>query len=216
MTKKPTTLEKIAGNPLTEIGATLIATVGASHALLLAPLLPILQTTLANQRQQKRIESALEEVSLFLAQHETTLQKITDDQYHLLTESISATFQTINPKKLIYLQSAIKNCLVIENMVAQQSAVLARIIRDISAEEADFVVNHFRYKYIHVTDNTSNESPDVLRVPRASNDSLIVAGLESLGVLVIGLATYGDGNKLCFSNITAKLLFLLNSPNPSE
>lgn len=204
---KPTTLERIAGNPLTEATATLIAGAAAS-VMPLAALLPVLTNSLAGKRQQNRNEAALLEISLVLKKHEKELQRLSDEQYHLLIEAISATFQTINLEKLKYLQSAVRNSLSIEGLIPQESAVLSRILRDISADEANFVVKNYSYKYIHVSD-IPNDQSDILKVPRSSRESLIVTGLETLGVLEFGLGTMGGGNMLRFSNSTEKLLTLL-------
>nr|WP_298174086.1 hypothetical protein [uncultured Pseudomonas sp.] len=138
MNTKPTAVERIAGNLLTEATATLIAGAGVTVTPF-AALLPILTNSLAAQRLQKRTEEALQQISLILQKHEEKLQHLSDEQYHVLIEAISATFQTINPEKLSHLKSAVRNSLAIEDLVPQESAVLARIIREISAEEADFI-----------------------------------------------------------------------------
>lgn len=208
MNTKPTALERFTGNTLTEAVATFVAEV-ATPVTPFAALLPVLTNSLAGQRQQKRIETTFLQMSLLLQTHEQELQRLSDEQYHLLIAAISTTFQTINPEKLAYLQSAIRNSLSIESLVSQESAVLARVIRDISAEEADFVIKNFSYKFIHVSDLPSDQR-NVLTIPRRSRDSLIVTGLESLGILEFGVGTMGDGNMLCFSNFTSKLIALLS------
>jgi len=215
MKNQPSVIEKVTGGLPAQIGTTLLAGAGASITSL-AALLPVLTSALAALRQQERVEATLAAITSDLEQHLSALQRLTDEQYHLLTESVAATFQTNSPKKLAYLRSAIRNSLAIENLVPQESAILARIVRDISAEEADFVVKHFQYKYIHVTDSTSEREVYTLCVPSRSNDSLTVAGLESLGVLEFGLATRGDGNLLRFSVMTAKLIFLLTTSDPAR
>lgn len=208
-------MEKVTGGLPAQIATTLLAGAVASTAPL-AALLPVLTNSLAARRQQERVEATLAAITSDLEQHLDALQRLTDEQYHLLTESVAATFQTISPQKLAYLRSAIRNSLAIENLVAQESAILSRVVRDISAEEADFVVKYFQYKYIHVTDSTSGREVHTLCVPSRSNDSLIVAGLESLGVLEFGLGTMGGGNLLRFSAMTAKLIFLLTTSDPAR
>lgn len=207
MIDKPTVLERVSGSPITEAAATLVAGAGVAFTPL-APLLPVLSNCLAARRHQGRVESAIKDISEVLARHEGELQRLTDPQYHLLTEAVSEVFQTVHQEKIVYLQRAIRNSLNIDGLVPQESVVLARFVREISAEEADFVVSNFSFRYIHVSDLPSDRD-DLLRVPRGSRESLIVAGLESIGVLEFALGTAGGGNMLSFSDLTAKLLLLL-------
>ncbi|QNF13681.1 hypothetical protein FT670_03350 [Aeromonas jandaei] len=126
----------------------------------------------------------------------------------MLSETISTMFQTINPEKVSYLKSAIVNSLFIKNLIPQESVMLARIIREISAEEVDFIFKNNSFKYVRISDSVNNRA-DTLLIPRESRESLIVAGLETIGVLEFGIGTMGDGNSLCFSKLTSKLLDLL-------
>lgn len=209
MENKVTALEKLFGHPITEMTATLLGGVG-SLTTPIAALLPVLTNTFAGRRQQSRIEATLIKIAAVLQEHEEKLKELSDEQYHLLLEVVSSTFQTIDQEKLKYLQSAVRNSFFVEGLVTQEATVLARIIRDISAEEADFVFRNSSFKYIHVTD-VKSERGDKLQIPRNSKDSLIVSGLETLGVLEFGLSTMGDGNILTFSSITKKLRALLES-----
>ncbi|QSR73848.1 hypothetical protein [Aeromonas jandaei] len=207
MYKKPTFIEKLAGHPVTEGTMTLIAGAAATTQPI-AALLPILTNTLAHSRQQDRLEAAIKEITLKLEHHNEQLQKISDEQYHVLSETISTMFQTINPEKVSYLKSAIVNSLFIKNLIPQESVMLARIIREISAEEVDFIFKNNSFKYVRISDSV-NDRVDTLLIPRESRESLIVTGLETIGVLEFGIGTMGDGNSLCFSKLTSKLLDLL-------
>lgn len=207
MYKKPTFLEQVAGHPVTESAMTLLA--GATATTLpVAALLPILTNTFAHRRQQDRLEETVKEITLELERHNEQLEKLSDEQYHVLSETISTMFQTINPEKVAYLKSAILNSLFIKDLVPQESVMLARIIHEISAEEVDFIFRNNSFKYIRISDYSSDQA-DTLLIPRESRESLIVAGLENIGVLEFGIGTMGDGNSLCFSKLTSKLLTLL-------
>lgn len=207
MYKKPTFLEQVAGHPVTEGTMTLLA--GATATTLpIAALLPILTNTFAHRRQQERLEAAIKEITLELERHNEQLEKLSDEQYHVLSETISTMFQTINPEKVAYLKSAILNSLFIKDLIPQESVMLARIIREISAEEVDFIFKNNSFKYIRIS-NSDNDRADTLLIPHESRESLIVAGLETIGVLEFGIGTMGDGNSLRFSKLTSKLLTLL-------
>lgn len=211
MEDNSTRLEKIAASPVTEIATTLIAAI-ASTTTPVASLFPVLAKLPAVLRQKKRQEEVLRNISLSLEVLEEELQKISDQQYNIICEAIASTFNTINPKKLTYLQYAVKNSIRVNEIEIQESAVIARIIRDASAEEIKFFMDNHHYKYIHVTDN-KNEEINQLCIPRASKDALVVSGLESIGVLEFGIGTMGDGDKLCFSSVTPKLLKLFEKSN---
>jgi hypothetical protein len=208
MTKK-TNLEKIMGSPVTESITTLIGTAGALTTPF-AVLLPVLTNSIAGQRQQKRIECALDEINTELTNQKELLKNLSDEQYFILTESITEIFQTINKEKIKYLKRAIFNSPSMNNLDSQRAVSLSRIIRDISAEEALFTIeNSLKYTCIHVTNNPQTDRNDTLYIPRNSPESLVVSGLESLGVLEFHLGTMGDGNILCFSSITNDLISLL-------
>jgi hypothetical protein len=83
MTLKPSTaVEKVVGNPLAQTAATAIAAMNGGP---LAALLPVLLTTLASERQKKRIEAALIEIDSQLQSHTSILRNISDSQYKLIT-----------------------------------------------------------------------------------------------------------------------------------
>jgi hypothetical protein len=145
------------------------------------------------------------------------LQSLSDEQYKLVNEAILAVFYTTDERKLGYLREAIRNGMTMSDLVPQESAVLARVIRDISAEEADFLIHNFAYNRIEIADVGSQNRPDVLTIKSDTRDGLIVSGLIALGLLIPGDPTWEDSNLYRFSGVVAKLLVLLHgkAPNPA-
>ncbi|MEG2999009.1 MAG: hypothetical protein RR855_00520 [Comamonas sp.] len=172
---------------------------------------PVLLNSLPAKRQTERFQEWQRKVSEDLVAMKDRLDQLTDEQYHLINEVISAASQTINPEKLAYLRSAVRNSPLLKDLASQEASLLARIVRDTSAQEADFISENFSYQYVFVS-NVAREEADTLTVRENSNESLIVQGLEASGVLEFGMATAGGGNFLKFSQITPKLLVLLQSP----
>jgi len=203
--KPATTLEKIAGHTLTEATMTAIATLSGTP---LAALLPVLSNTLANGRHKARVEAALAEVDSTLNKHAEALAKLSDSQYKLINEIVLALLHTTHTEKIEYLKRAIGNSLTQDVFQPQEAVVLSRVLRDISAEEADFLVNNFQYDRVWISD-TDNLAPSLRVVHPGLNDELVVSGLVSLGLLLSAEATRGPGNQLRFSPIVAKLLVLL-------
>lgn len=121
--------------------------------------------------------------------------------------------QTTQMGKLHYLRATVKNALKMDAMHPQEAIVLSRIVRDISAEEAEFVIKNFGYKYIRLPPTSDGvKAPlNVLQIAPESPETLIVAGLLSLGLLVPGASNWDGPNDLIFTRIVAKLIALLRT-----
>ena len=208
----PSTVEKVAGSPATELALTAISAVAGGA---LAPLLPVLAKTLASKRQELRIAAALSEIDDMLREHGNAIQQISDEQYKLVNEIVLSVLQTTQQEKLEYLKHAAKNALHATDLKFQEAAVLSRALRDISAEEVNFLKEnfHFRGLSLLVGDRRDKSIDNILRINPASNDALLVTGLQSLGLLIGGEMTYDSGNILRFSSVVAKLLALVRSEN---
>lgn len=89
--KKPSSLEKVSGSLLTEIGATTLA---AYVGTPLAALLPVLSNSIANGRHRKRVEKALSEINQKFKEYEEQINNLTDSQYKIINEAILAILQT--------------------------------------------------------------------------------------------------------------------------
>jgi hypothetical protein len=210
----PTALERASGHVATEAVFTLVGALSGSP---LAALLPVLANSLASERQQKRVEDALIQIDTTLNAHAEALRNLTDSQYKLINEAILALLQTTNTEKIEYLRRAVHNSLVIGGgILAQEAVVLARIIRDISADEADFLVKNFHYDRIQLASASADHEQKVLTVAPDSQEGLVITGLVSLGLLSAAEPTWDESGLMRFSPIVAKLLVLLREPNPSQ
>jgi hypothetical protein len=213
--KPPTTIEKIADNFTTDATLTVVGVLSGTP---LAALLPVLSKTLAGARHKKRVEEALLQIDKTLEEHADALKDLTDSQYKLINEAILAILQTTSAEKVCYLRHAVHNSLFAPDIVPQEAIVLGRIIRDISADEAAFLIANFHYQRIQFSSVSDKENDSVvLSVPPDSHDGLIVTGLISLGLLSSPGSTLDDMGRFKFSRIVARLLLLLREPahNPS-
>ena len=202
---KPTALEKATGSLATELAATTIAALAGSP---LAALLPVLTNTLANSRHRARLEVTLHQMNATLEAHGEKLRTISDEQYKLINESILAALHTLDEKKLEYLRRIVRNGLDQTDLVPQEAAALSRIVRDISAEELQFLVEHANVRRIQVAQEFVPDD-DVLKIPSGSPQVLIVLGLIALGLLRPGEATWDDSDLYQFSSLKDKLLALV-------
>lgn len=202
-------VEKTAGSITVEGVATVIAAVAGGP---LAALLPVLSNSLAGERLRRRIEAHLTEMSRELEAQQEAIRNLTDAQYKLINEAVLAFLQTTQAEKLEILRTVVRRSLVAHDVEPQEAIMLSRIIRDITAEEATFVIDHFSYRYVLISDQSVPPAADTLYVQPGSPDELIVAGLASLGVLSVGQPTYGQA--LRFSKITGKLIVLLTADKP--
>lgn len=206
------TLERATGSVVTESALTVLAAVAGGA---LAPLLPVLTKSLAAERQKARVEKALSEINQVLQDHGAEIRALNDEQYKIINETVLALLQTTHTEKLKYLRSAIENVLTMPEFLPEEAVILSRIVRDISAEEAAFLLRTFTHAGIllFALKEGQEASDNVLYVDPKSKDALIVSGLLALGLLVPGETTYGGPNILRFSGVVAKLIVLLRKPS---
>lgn len=204
--KPATALEKVAGHPITEATLTAIAALSAAP---LAALLPILSNTLANERHTARIVAALTDVDTILNEHAEAVRRLSDSQYKLINETVLALLQTTDEGKIEYLKRAIQNTLGQKELKPQVSVLLSRLLRDISAEEAYFMVQNFGYERIVLGAGGNDLDEKMYVVDLASDESLVVRGLITLGLLVAGSPSFGSTNRYAFTPIAGKLIALL-------
>jgi hypothetical protein len=203
---RATAVERIAGSTASEAALTYV---GALAATPLAALLPVLAKSLACVRQKKRVEAAIAQIDSDLARHEELIRTLSDEKYKLINEAVLAVLQTTSERKLSYLRRAINNSLLVDDLQSQEAVVLSRIVRDISAEEADFLLANFQHNRIQISSSAAGEVESHFRVRPDSRDGLLAMGLFSLGVLVAAEPTWDDSGLLRFSPIAAKLIVLL-------
>lgn len=175
----------------------------------LAALLPVLTQTLAAGRHQARIARALQAINQDLEALRARLDELTDEQYQIIAGAVSAVFETIDPRKLDYLRRVARNAIDVREVASQEATAIARALRELSADEAMFLIENFHYERVQVTSLTPEHEKKTLLVRPASRDALAVNGLVSMGLLENGEPTWGDGNLLRFSRIVVKLIVLL-------
>ncbi len=175
-----TPIEKVTSNVAVKGAANTIAVFGATITPL-AAFVPFLVDALASGRQGERLEQMFAELSAITTVHSEKLKHLSDDQYKVVNEAISAAFYTINQDKLDLLKRAAANALLDGEAVSQVSDALSRAIRDMSAAEASFIMRNFKYEMLIITDTEVTEGAIAIR-PR-SNDEIILSGLINLGLL---------------------------------
>ena len=209
--KPASPLETVAGSTATEAALTVV---GALAGGPIAPLLPVLAKSLASCRQHSRVVAALASIDQTLKDHSSQLAGLTDEQYKLVNETILAVLHTTSEQKLSYLRIAVRNALALNDLLPQESVVLGRIVRDISGEEAAFLLANFEYERVQLAKTSGPHEQRVLTVDPDSRAGLVAVGLISLGLLAPAEPTFDDSGLLRFSSIVAKLMVLLREPAP--
>lgn len=175
---KPTALELIASHPVAAAAAAALAA-GASAGA--SVFLPVLTGTLAARRHEERMGRFINDVTEDLKRLERRLDELDDAQYQLIGDAISCAFQTVSEEKLEYLRRAIRNGLSTD-IDPVKSAYISRCIRDISPEEAAFLISNIDEPAIAIVQAPQAVS-DALVVAAGSGNELVVSGLLSLGLL---------------------------------
>lgn len=206
---EPTSLEKTTSSLPIKGAANTIAVFGATITPL-AAFIPFLIESLASERQSKRLEAMFHELQALADVNAEQIKNLTDDQYKVVNEAISAAFYTINQEKLSLLKEAVKNVLQHGEVVVNTSDALARALRDISAAEAAFLMLNYGYELVVISE-TPIEAPDAktLTVKPNSDEEVILSGLLNLGLLYSKVSRF-DIVGFEWSPLVAKLLVLLN------
>lgn len=211
--KPPTVLEEISGHSATEGVLTLIGALSGSP---LAALLPVLSKSLASARQRQRVEEALQDMDETLRQHADALRNLSDPRYKLINETVLALLHTTSPEKILYLRRAVRNILEEPDVLPQEADVLSRVIRDISADEAAFLLANFHFHRVQFWPLQEQDDPrQVLAISPESREGVVVAGLVSLGLLLGTSPIMCDLGRYAFAPIVAKILALLREPHSS-
>lgn len=211
--KKPTLIEKLAGNPVTEGALTLVAASGvAASGSFLAPLLPVLSNALAAGRHRERVENAITVIDRDLQAVKDTVRDLSDSQYKLISETILTLLQTVNPAKIAYLRQAVRNTLRAPALLPEDPTLLARILRDVSVEEAEFLVRNAEIEGLVLQMPSGESRPGTLCIAPDSADGRVITGLISLGLLRASTMTYGGSMVWRFSPLVAQLVELLCEP----
>jgi hypothetical protein len=203
--KKPTALEKVTGHFGTELAATLLAAFSGSPV---AAVLPVLTNALASGRHRRRVEKAIEELSGDLSRHESKLRDLTDSQYKLINETVLSVFSTVEEEKLEYLRRVATNALDASEIKPQEAAVISRLIRDLSADEVRFLLEHGTVERVEFS-STVPAQQGQLHIDPDSPEGPVVSGLMSLGILIQAEPTWDDSGLLRYAPITANLIRLL-------
>ena len=203
----PTTTELIAGGLPVQATLTAVAALAGGP---LAALLPVLASTLAAGRQRKRVEAALTEIESTLLAQQEKLNSLTDGQYKFVNEVVLTLLHTTDVKKIDLLKRAIRNGLDLTEMLDHDSVYLSRIIRDISAQEADFLARNFGMQRIWLNETPMPEKEaSTIAVDPRTTDGQIVSGLITLGLVSTAEPTWDDSGLLKYSPMVAKLLAVL-------
>jgi hypothetical protein len=203
---EPSALEKIASSLTVKGAANAVGVLGATVTPL-AAFVPFLVDSLASGRQAQRLESMFGELRVLTEQNAERLKEMTDDQYKVVNEAISAAFYTINQEKIQLLKRAASNAFLNPDAVAELSDSLSRVIRDISSAEAAFVVKNFGFEMIVVTDEAI-EIEKTLAVKPNSMEEIILSGLINLGLLYSKTSRWGTV-AFEWSPLVVKLIRLL-------
>jgi flagellar hook-associated protein FlgK len=198
--------EKFLGSLPVESALTAVSAIAGGP---LVALLPVLGKSLAAERQKLRVEKALNEINNILNEHSEALVTFSDEQYKLINEAILTLLQTTSEQKISYLKKVIRNTIDEKDIEQQEAVVLSRIVREISADEINFLYNNFAFERILVTSIDEEHDMKVLKIKPDSHESLIVTGLVLQGILENGEPGFYENDFFRYSKISAKLMVIL-------
>lgn len=216
--KSSTTVEEIAGSVGTSAAVAVIAATAAATVAPAAAVLPVLFNSLASRRMQARINEAIAALEKDFASLHSDLEQMTDAQYKLVAEAVSAMMRATDEHKLAQLRLVAVNGVRERSLSMQKAQVLSRIIRDITQEELDLVLAAAPHKILAHPDYSqpqekvgeevrSFQSHGWYVLQNEPGVKLQLSGLLSLGLIV-------DANLMSYSweiaPIAYSLIALLN------
>ena len=200
-----TKLEKVTGSLPAGIASNAVAIFGTSITPL-AAFVPFLVQSLATGRHAKRVDQALKDINEILESQKDQINELSDVQYKLINEAITTTFQTVDEEKLSFLKAVVSNTARADRIEAEDVDYISRIIRDISVEEINFILNNYQYK--HIFFGNEFEVEDALFIKNGSKEEIIASGLINMGLLYSKVSTW-DSVRFEFSPVVAKLIAVL-------
>ena len=204
---EPSRLEKVTSSLPVKAAANAVSVLGATITPL-AAFVPFLVESLASGRQKERLEAMFQELNELTAQNAEQLKNLTDDQFKVVNEAISAAFYTISQEKINLLKQAAASAFLKPDAVTQLSDSISRVIRDISPAEAAFMIKNYKYELIVVSDEPI-QTPKTLTIKPNSVDEIVLSGLINLGLLYSKTPRY-DITAFEWSPLVVKLILLLN------
>jgi len=179
MATEKSMVEKISGALTTSVLMTAVGVVSGNP---FAAFLPLLAATPAAQRHKKRIEASLTDLNERLAHLESHVEKLTDAQLQYVGELANSIIRTTNDEKIEILKHAIEKGIISASPIERSGGQLARLLRDITPEEAAFLLDHEKYKEILVDFDDTNDS-SVATVKKGTRKYELLGGLLTLGLL---------------------------------
>jgi len=213
-------LEKFADSPATMVTTTTLGALGGTLVgglvgTVVGALLPVLASIPAFKRYKSRIENTLVQVEQVLNQHEQQLANLSDAQFKVINETVLTILQNLEEEKLNYLKSVIRNTLDCQDLTHHEAALLSRIIRDLSAAEAKWLVSSangrepFEKVIIFPEIQTEYVKEQALWLSPQSENIVLATGLINLGLLLPEGSGVGGTLSYMFSPMTQKLRELL-------
>ena len=139
------------------------------------------------------------------------LVNLSDGQYKLVNESILAALHTVDEEKLKYLRRVVKNA-AHEDINMQEASALSRLVRDLSASEVRFLLEHETVERFMLC-NTLGGEEDAMHIHPQSELGLVANGLLSCGLLMAAEPTWDDSGRLRYAPIVPRLIGLLREGN---
>lgn len=203
--KDETPLEVASGSLVTGLLTTVIATAAGGY---LAPLLPVLTSSIASTRQAKRVERALVQINERLAAMEDAVTYMSDNQLKVVLEIVQTIFTTTNDEKIELLKSCAVNCVTESELSDEDAFVISRALRDITIAQFRSLLKFANADEIVIFSELHMPSAEDKRtwLVTGTKDAETIFGLATIGLLAI--VASGAGGTIHYKYLPAGRKFL--------
>lgn len=200
-------IEKVAGNLTTDVALSLFATLAGGY---LAPLLPVLTSSLASTRHSHRIRNAIVDLNGKLSRMEADIYRLNDSQFKLIGEAVRTLTSTVNDEKIELLKSCIVNTVDAEGIDDSEAVAVARALRDISTKQFK-VLEKYRNSeriLIYEVEAPENTAGTETWLLTGTDEATAIFELSALGLLAIEASGAGGGLHYRYLSSAHRLLNL--------
>lgn len=223
MTNPPSRLiGQVAGHPMTSAAvaggsaaaATVLAGPFTAGGVMMAAafaMVPVLWDANTRRGSEEKVRDAIQEIREELSNHPEQVRDFSEQQLGFVSETVASLASSYDAEKIGYLKNAVLRASKNPGLVLENSGFLARILRDITAQEMNYIARNFSTRLAVLAPNAESHPGDAHIIEQGSEEEGMVAALLSLGLVRTSSSGPFDFDYYDWTRLAGKLLALIRS-----